>query len=930
MGTVEAGNRREAMFRIRRTCALCWAAVLVFTVASGALFAVPAFATSAMSWATPTPIDYQPPFANTVSLNGVSCPSASLCVAVDESGDVVASTDPTGGTATWTPTKVAEGFKGVSCPSAQLCIAVGDKVIAASTDPTGGAGTWSTDDVSRDLRSVSCASTSLCVATDGHGDVWTSTNPTGGAGAWSETELVEEELGGVSCPTIKLCVAVDSERGDVWTSTNPTGGAGAWTVTHVDPHKLYDVSCASESLCVATDNSGDVLTSTHPTGGASEWTSAHVGGGLLERVSCAPSGLCVALGDGTEVVTSTEPTSGAGAWTSTPIEAGEVYSLDGVSCPAQNLCVLVDSGSEVVTSTEPTGGVDAWPVTPVAVGHSTLLGVSCASVDLCVWVDDAGNVTTSTDPAGGVDTWVESHVDEHGLNAVSCVPAGLCVAVDRAGDVLTSTDPTGGAAAWTLANVDGTMPLRGVACASVSLCVVIDREGDVISSSNPTGGAGAWRVAEPGEGRLGGVACPSEHVCIATEVNAGNVVVSTNPTGGSAAWSARRVETSELGAISCPSTSLCVAIGPGTVMGWGNPTSGEWSETHFEELNGLSELSCAPGGLCTAMSFGGNGSPGNVITSSDPAGGAATWSESNIYGLSLEPPSPEFSLFEVDMAGVACVSEGMCIAGDDASRVMVGVPASDVAPENISSPALVGTPAVGEALSCINGGWSGQPSPILSDVWLRNGVPIPGATASSYTVQAADAGAALECEVTAANGAGRRSATSNQLQVPAAPREPAGGGPSSNNLPSSGNLASSTYSPPSSLGPPFRLVNSAVVLASLARQLAVSTKVASIGSLLKQGGLRMSVQALEAGTLVVDWWQVPKGARLSRKVKPVLIASGRLIFPAAGSGMVKISLTAAGRKLLAHVKRQALTVQGVFTPNAQDPISATKGIVVRR
>ena len=75
-----------------------------------------------------------------IALRGVSCPSASLCVAVDDLTSVVTSTNPTGGAGAWTVTNVAPaiGLRGVSCPSVSLCVAVDDSGnVVTSTNPAG-------------------------------------------------------------------------------------------------------------------------------------------------------------------------------------------------------------------------------------------------------------------------------------------------------------------------------------------------------------------------------------------------------------------------------------------------------------------------------------------------------------------------------------------------------------------------------------------------------------------------------------------------------------------------------------------------------------------------------------------------------------------------------------------------------------------------
>jgi uncharacterized membrane protein YgcG len=737
-----------------------------------------ALAASPLSWATPVRADDLPPFASPTAITGVSCPTTGLCVAVDHSGDVLTATDPTGGAGTWIrAADVANYFDGVSCPSTKLCVAIGGGSIATSTDPTGGASAWTVTEVlpagseydgAVELEGVSCASVTLCVVTDDAGDVLTSTDPTGDASGWTTTHVDPPYgLGGLSCPSVRLCVAVAPE-GDLVTSTDPTGGAGAWTETNVDGtgegRQILDVSCVSESLCIASDNYGEIFTATEPTGGRSAWTAASVDGrGSIEHVSCASWGLCVAL-DENEVITSTEPGGGASTWTSRAI--GTTERIEGASCPAAGLCVLATGASAMVSSTEPTGGASGWTITHLEVGNNLLRGVSCASLDLCVWVDDAGNVVTSTDPQGGAGAWVEKHIDGHTLNDVSCPSAGFCAAVDDAGDVLTTTEPAGVADAWTVADVDGAIPLTAISCASAELCVAIDEDGDVVTTDGPAGGAGAWHSANLGFGSLGGISCPSEQLCVATRGS--DVIASTEPLGGAGAWAARDVDAGGLGDISCRSVSLCVAVAEGpaaAVLSWGDPTSGAWTETYLTDLNDLGAVSCGLGGLCLVTSFGGEGPAGNVAISSEPADGAMAWIAGNIYGEPVGTLEHKLHLILPDMAGVSCVAEGMCIVGDTQGRVMVGDPQSTTTLENTVLPAVSGMSAVGEILACADGTWTGEPAPAFTEQWLRAGVPIPGATESTYVVQAADAGERLACDVTATNSAEYKSAISQPVLV---------------------------------------------------------------------------------------------------------------------------------------------------------------------
>ncbi len=70
-----------------------------------------------------------------------------------------------------------------------------------------------------------------------------------------------------------------------------------------------------------------------------------------------------------------------------------------------------------------------------------------------------------------------------------------------------------------------------------------------------------------------------------------------------------------------------------------------------------------------------------------------------------------------------------------------------------------------ETLSCSQGSWANSPTS-LAYRWLRNGVAIAGRTANTYTVQSADAGHGIACEVTASNAAGAAASVSNTLQIP--------------------------------------------------------------------------------------------------------------------------------------------------------------------
>lgn len=131
---------------------------------------------------------------------------------------------------------------------------------------------------------------------------------------------------------------------------------------------------------------------------------------------------------------------------------------------------------------------------------------------------------------------------------------------------------------------------------------------------------------------------------------------------------------------------------------------------------------------------------------------------------------------------------------------------------------------------------------------------------------------------------------------------------------------------------PTATISSAQIESLLKTQLIPSGKTATIPELLKDGGLTMSFKALEAGTLTVQWYEVPAGAKLAKhaKTKPVLVASGQTTFVGAGADKLKVRLTGAGKRLLRHAKQVELEAKGTFRPSGGDVFSVVKSFGLER
>jgi hypothetical protein len=192
------------------------------------------------SWTTFSNLPAVPPNSNgdTYLLNGISCPSASSCVAgggINGGPGPAAVISTTDGGATWSMSADpalagVQQVMGLSCMAASgssVCHAagfapqVGGPVALTSSD---GGGTWTVTppfDTTGWLSSISCADSQHCWAA-GAGTAVALAGTTDGGSTWSTvTSDTAGEEGQVSCATLTFCVAATD--GALWT-TNTNGG----------------------------------------------------------------------------------------------------------------------------------------------------------------------------------------------------------------------------------------------------------------------------------------------------------------------------------------------------------------------------------------------------------------------------------------------------------------------------------------------------------------------------------------------------------------------------------------------------------------------------------------------------------------------------------------------------------------------------------
>ncbi len=471
------------------------------------------------------------------------------------------------------------------------------------------------------------------------------------------------------------------------------------------------VSCASESLCVAVDHQSNVLSTSDPTASHPSWSVVATDEGKpLNAVSCVADGPCVAVDDRGDALVGRG--SGASVWSPpAPIDGGS--PLTGVSCASASLCVAVDEEGDVLTSPSPeTGG---WSAASVDAGHH-LTAVSCASQTLCVAVDDAGNVLSSTNPTGGAAVWHSQKVSAAQLVGVSCSAIGACLAVNSAGDALASSDPSALGATWSGTPVDGEA-LTALSCASSGLCIATDGRGQALASDDPAAAIPAWSSSSADSERTTGISCLAGGFCLAVDLG-GSFVVARVPAPGAATLAPTSV--TDAGA---------------SLAGVVDPNDATLAGCLFEYGTALPYTQSVP---CSTL---------------PTATGGAQGISAQLSGLS---PNTTYH-YRVLASSPSGTSAGADVTFTTAVSAQVAL----VYPQ----PSITGTPAVGQRLTCHPGTPTGTTAR-LSYAWVRDLIPIPEATATTYTVKGQDSGHHLQCQVTATDGGGSATEKSAFVTIP--------------------------------------------------------------------------------------------------------------------------------------------------------------------
>jgi hypothetical protein len=425
---------------------------------------------------------------------------------------------------------------GVSCPSATLCVATGD---AEGTKPTGIAEAWDGTSWSAQtlvdpgstafrMAGIACPTTTSC-ATVGR---YTRTRLLTAVERWNGTSWSVQtsannasggRLNGVACVETRFCLAAgtavdqfgyEANLGYRWASEAWLELPTAEPAESNGRARGNGVGCSSSTACMTVGDFQPAgvryrLTLAYSWNGTSLRFNASSGAEIssqhLAGVACPTATFCSAVGD-TDILgirPFTKSWNGT-AWSvgETPLPSGaRAGKLAGVACPSASECKAVGEYTEafgarltlVETGSGRESSVQRSP-NPIGATRSTLNAISCTSASFCVAVGSAESEFTSRTTL--VETWngtswsVQTSPNPRGaigseLSGVSCTSTTACVAVGKttisgeSAGSLTLVESWNGRE-WTLETaVDPAestdIQLLGVACGSATVCMAVGR-----------------------------------------------------------------------------------------------------------------------------------------------------------------------------------------------------------------------------------------------------------------------------------------------------------------------------------------------------------------------------------------------------------------------------------------------------------------------
>ena len=847
-------------------------------------------AAAPLTWTAPVHLDRLQPFGTSGTVFSVSCAGTDLCMALGSpDGYATVSTNPAADSPTWSVpqplTDDGHGGREVSCPSASLCVAIdGGGQVRTTANPGAESPAWTTttlpvpagDPNNGNLQHLSCPTTSFCVANAYTGYVYASNNPGAASPTWVATASPVDS-GLLTCASSALCIVTDN-MDKVRISTNPGAATPVWSApadVTPDSKEVDAISCPTVTFCLAGSRDGFAYRSVNPTDASPVWTEIVTTTGFHVRsISCPTTDMCTAVGN-SGAITSTNPGAATPVWRSrTP---GSSVPLGALACGTASFCVVAAFNDPRVFATrdasQPSPSPN-WSALGTIFGTNTLSSAACPDESLCLAGDDAGRILATTNPTAVGPTWRATSPPGFGgaIVRIQCPSASLCVAVAKNHQALISHDPAAAAPNW-VATPPPFNP-KDLSCPTVDRCVAINTTDgaavlDDVSKIGTIDDPGpVWRDAKQVDGASGvsALSCPSATHCAAVD-GAGSVLTTTDVTAADPVWDKATpppLSGFPLGAVSCPSVDLCVVVDVSGRLAWSTNPFAPVPTWSGPVANVGRPITCSSTTFCLA-GFG-----DSVRTSTEPG----IWS-----APVLALPAGVIGA----ITSVGCAADRLCLLGNNLGDVALGV----AVPQATALPTVTGTAEVGSTLTAVGGTWTGIPFKTTLQ-WERcdaaggDCAAIDGATGSSYAVSAADEIHSLRVVETASNAGGAGTAASaTTALVPF----PSSGTPTPNPTPNPPPVVKATMTKAllrKALRPRFSFAFTTPVAGTLAvRWYSIKTRTRKKVFLLASGRHKFT----GPGTARIKMKLTKKGKRILRKGNRVKVLAKAKFTPLSGKAL---------------------------------------------
>jgi hypothetical protein len=283
---------------------------------------------------------------------------------------------------------------GLTCPTATTCVALSFTRGVLAFDPRAPENATTAPSPVANPSAVACPAATQCTIADGDGSVTTFDPRAPGAPDATPVDAGHRPTA-LACPTTTQCTLVDQDGGQ--STFNPQAPSASRRVVQGGA-TFTGVTCPSTSRCVAGGTSGQVAV--FDPGAANPALFTIDPGYVLASPSCPSTTQCTLIDNAGARVTFNPSSPDSSLRTAPAVFDGDHLTVM-IACPSTTDCVGATYGTAILEGNPQIA--DAWTLHPVA-GASGMLGISCPATELCVATDTLGSVMVGTRAAVAVDT----------------------------------------------------------------------------------------------------------------------------------------------------------------------------------------------------------------------------------------------------------------------------------------------------------------------------------------------------------------------------------------------------------------------------------------------------------------------------------------------------------------------------------------------